>query len=146
LTSKTDNAQSVQDILRLSARKTVELLEQMDEAAAVTLTRERRAAPRAPYQPVSRLAVLLETEPLGQRSYLLAPRNLSRTGVSVIHGKMIYAGTACAVGLRAMDGQIVPVHGTVIWCRFVSGRAHEHGVEFADPIDLQEFLPGTEPD
>jgi len=146
LASKTDNAPAVQDILRLSARETVKLLEQMEAAATAEVSRERRHAPRAPYQPVSRLAVLLEGEPLGRRSYMLAPRNLSRTGVSLLHGKMIYPGTACAVGLRAMDGQTVPVHGKIIWCRYVSGRVHEQGVEFVDPIDLQEFVPDTEAD
>ena len=146
MASKTGNAQSIQDILRLSARETVELLKQMEVAATAKVPRERRQSPRAPYQSVSRLAVLLESEPLGRRSYMLAPRNLSRTGVSLLNGKMIYPGTACVVGLRAMDGQTVPVHGKIIWCRYVSGRVHEQGVEFVDPIDLQEFVPGTEVD
>lgn len=145
MASKTDNNLLTQDILRLSAKQTVELLEQMDEAATGEVSQERRHAPRVPYQPVSRLAVLLNGEPSGRRSCMLAPRNLSRTGISLLHGKFVYPGIACVVGLCAMDGQTVPVHGTVIWCRYVTGRVHEHGVEFTDPIDLPEFVPGAEP-
>ena len=145
MASKTDNTLAAQDLLRLSAKQTVELLEQMDEAATIEVRRERRRAPRVSYQPVSRLAVLLDGEPLGRRSCVLAPRNLSRTGISLLHGKMVYPGIACVVGLRATDGQTVPVHGKVIWCRYVTGRVHEHGVEFTDPIDLPEFVRDAEP-
>ncbi len=70
---------------------------------------------------------------------MVAPRNLSRTGVSLLHGKLIYPGTRCVVGLHSMDGQRVPIHGNIIWCRFVTGRVHEHGVKFTDQLDLKAF-------
>ena len=144
--SRTDNIREGQDILRLSALETAAVLKQMDDAATNTVTKERRGASRVAFQSVSRLAVLMEGEPMGRRTYMLAPRNLSRTGCSLLHGKFVYADTACVVGLCAIDAQAVPVHSKVIWCRYITGRVHELGIEFTDPIDLSEFVPGVEPD
>ena len=130
----------IHDILRLSAKQTAALLQQIDEQAHTAVSHERRRSPRRPYQTASRLCVLLENEQRGKRTHALAPRNLSRTGMSLLHGKFVYGGTNCVVGLRALDGQVVPVRGKVIWCRLVTGRVHELGVEFEEPIDLADFI------
>ncbi len=132
----------IQDILRLSARQTAEILEGMQRSKK-EVTEERRRSPRAPYKDVSRLCVLLENEQKGKRTYALIPRNLSRLGISLLHGKFVYGGTNCVVGLQAADGQVVPVRGKVIWCRLVTGRVHELGVQFEDPIDVEDFVEGA---
>ena len=147
MATKTDNIPEGQEILRLSVIETVEVLQRIDDAVTNdTVTKERRGESRVTFQPVSRIAVLMEGEPIGRRTYMLAPRNLSRSGCSLIHGKFVYPKTACVVGLCARDAQAVPVHSKVIWCRYITGRVHELGIEFTDPIDLSEFVPGVEPD
>ncbi len=130
----------IQDLLRLSARQTAEALQGMGQRAHGEVTEERRQTPRLPYQQFPRLNVLLENEHKGRRTYGLAPRNLSRAGISLLHGKFVYGGTNCIAGLRTLDGQITPVHGKVIWCRLVTGRVHELGVQFDEPIDIEQFV------
>ncbi len=112
----------------------------MDDLAGEPSGPERRKSPRASYQSVTRLAVLLENEQMGRRTYALAPRNLSCSGISILHGKFVYGGTGCVVGLQALDAQVVPVLAKVIWCRLIKGRVHELGVQFESPIELDEFV------
>ena len=49
-----------------------------------------------------------------------------------------------AGGLKALDGQLVPVRGKVMWCRLITGRIHEIGIQFEEPIDLADFVPPDE--
>ena len=130
----------IHDILRLSTKQAAEVLERMRPSKASVPKEERRLSPRVFYTEVSRLCALLEHERKGKRTYALIPRNLSSTGISLLHGKFVYGGTNCVVGLRALDGQVVPVRGKVIWCRLVTGRVHELGVRCEDPIDVEDFI------
>ena len=130
----------IQDILRLSVKQIAELRGLIDQRAHSDITRERRQAPRVPFRLSVRLGVLLENEPKGRRTYALAPRNISCTGISMLHGKFVYGGTNCVVGLPSLDGQVVPTRGKVIWCRLITGRVHELGIRFDGPIDLGEFV------
>jgi hypothetical protein len=67
--------------------------------------------------------------------------------MSLLHGKFVYDGTLCVAGLKALDGQLVPVRGKVMWCRLIAGRIHEIGIQFEEPIDLDDFVPaGEEPE
>lgn len=138
--TKSGRTREVQDILRLSAGETAQVLRFLDEQSRSSVTNDRRRSPRRPYTAHRRLAVILENELKGRRTYALIPRNLSRTGISLLHGKFVYGQTRCVVGLTALDGQIVPVHGRVAWCRLVTGRVHEIGVAFDEAIDVDEFV------
>ena len=130
----------IQDILRLSVNQIAELRGLIDQRAHRDIDRERRQERRVPFRPSVRVGVLLENEPKGRRTYALAPRNISCTGISLLHGKFVYGGTNCVVGLVALDAQVVPTRGKVIWCRLITGRVHELGVQFDEPIDVSEFV------
>ena len=130
----------IQDILRLSAKKIDELRGLIDQRAHDDISQERRQAPRVPFRLSVRLGVLLENEIKGRRTYALAPRNISRTGLSLLHGKFVYGGTNCVVGLPALDGQVIPARGRVIWCRLIAGRVHELGIRFDEPVEVGEFV------
>ncbi len=131
---------SPQDILRLSARQTAAILDWMDGRTRPWTGPERRKSPRAPYRLISRVGVLLENEPKGQRTFALAPRNLGRMGVSLLHGKFVYGGTNCIIVLHGRNGQVMPARGKVVWCRLVTGRIHELGVELEEPIELKSYV------
>ena len=130
----------IQDILRLSVKQIDELRGLIDQRAHDDISRERRQAPRVPFRLSVRLGVLLENEIKGRRTYALAPRNISRAGISLLHGKFVNGGTNCVVGLTALDGQVIPARGRVIWCRLIAGRVHELGIRFDEPIDMSEFV------
>ncbi len=129
----------VQNILRVSVREIAELLQRLNDGThAVRL--ERRRTPRVPYHGPARLCVLLENEPRGRRTYAPVPRNLAHGGISLLHGKFVYGGTNCMVGLHSLEGQIVPARGKVIWCRLITGHVHELGIQFDEPVELAEFV------
>ncbi len=140
MVTQTGTASKVRDILRLSPREAVEILDKIESVARSAVTNDRRKAPRVPFREVSRIAVMLESEQIGKRTYALLPRNISRQGISLLHGKFVYKSTGCVLGLGALDGQVVPIRGRVVWCRLISGRIHEIGTQFDEPIDLNDFV------
>jgi hypothetical protein len=144
---KPGSSTNVQDILRLKPQEAAEILRTIESSTKDSVGRERRKWPRVPYRAAPRVAVIIESEQLGKRTYALIPRNISRMGMSLLHGKFVYDGTPCVAGLKALDGQLVPVRGKVTWCRLIAGRIHEMGLQFEEPIDLDDFVPaGEEPE
>jgi hypothetical protein len=118
-TGKASSSTNVQDILRLKPQEAAEILEAIDAKTKDSVARERRKWPRVPYRAAPRVAVIIESERVGKRTYALIPRNISRVGMSLLHGKFVYDGTPCVAGLKALDGQLVPVRGKVTWCRLI---------------------------
>ena len=140
LKAKNGKTHEVKDILRISVREAAEVLDRIDRDAVRYSGQERRKASRQSCRGMSRSPVLLEGEPIGNRTYALYPRNISSLGMSLLHGKFVYDGTACVVGLQTLDGQVVPVRAHVVHCRLITGRIHELGVRFDEPIELADFL------
>jgi hypothetical protein len=143
-TGKATSSSKVQDILRIKPQEAAEILRSIDAGTRDAVGRERRKWPRVPYRATPRVAVIIENEQQGKRTYALIPRNISRMGLSLLHGKFVYDGTPCVAGLKALDGQLVPVRGKVMWCRLITGRIHEIGIRFEEPIELEDFVPGDE--
>lgn len=71
---------------------------------------------------------------------LVACRNISRGGISVLHSSFMYPGTRCAIVLRHPERGAVPVPGTVVRCTFRGGVVHEIGVKFDQPIDVRDVV------
>lgn len=131
------------ELLRLSPREAAKILNEIESQARKVVTEDRRKSPRVPYRDFARVAIMLENDEVGRRTFGMLPRNISRAGMSLLHGKFVYDGTACVLGLKTLDGQAVPVRGRVGWCRLITGRIHELGITFDDPIDLEDFVPTT---
>jgi len=78
--------------------------------------------------------------------HLVTTRNLSRGGLSVIHGREIAAGSACVLALETPGGGGVLCEASVEWCRAVEiGRggaapAFELGLRFESELDVTPFL------
>lgn len=69
-----------------------------------------------------------------------ACRNLSGSGIALLHSSYIHTGTACTVYLPRPTGEMVAVEGKVVRCRHVRGNVHECGVKFKNQIKLADFL------
>ena len=143
-TGKPRSSTNVQDILRLKPQEAAAILGAIEAKTKDPVARERRESPRVPCRAAPRVALIIESEQLGKRTYALIPRNISRMGMSLLHGKFVYDGTPCVAGVKALDGQLVPVRGKVEWCRLVTGRIHEIGIRFEEPIVLDDFVPSGE--
>lgn len=78
--------------------------------------------------------------------HLVTTRNLSRGGLSVIHGREVAVGSACVLALETPDGAGVLREASVEWCRAVEvGRggaapAFELGLRFEGTLDVTPFL------
>ncbi len=78
--------------------------------------------------------------------FLVGTRNLSRGGVSVLHGTHLDEGTTAVLALEAEDGFGTIVPATVAWCRRVGAVgyegvvAYEVGMKFTTPLRLETYL------
>lgn len=70
----------------------------------------------------------------------VACRNLSRGGMSVVHGSFIHPGSAVTMLLRSRENSMVPIRGTIVRCRHVRGMVHELGIKFDAPIETREYV------
>lgn len=73
----------------------------------------------------------------------LACRNLSRGGISLLHGGFLHAGSRCRVFLARSGGGSVEVRGEIKRCQHRRGTLHEIGVKFDRQINLREFVGGN---
>jgi len=80
-----------------------------------------------------------------EQRFLTCSRNLSATGLCVIHGGFVYDQTACTVTLSTLTGDLVSVRGRVVRCRLVRGALHELGISFDGAIDPRCFVSGYVP-
>jgi len=83
-------------------------------------------------------------QPGGTMSYILARAiNISTGGLGYFHGRFVYPESRCTVWLRHAAEGMVPIHGTIRWCKHFSGAVHLSGLEFDDNIDVFRYLPQT---
>lgn len=70
-----------------------------------------------------------------------ACRNLSATGMSLIHSSYVHVGSTCVIYLPKANGTLArPIEGKVVRCRHCKGRIHEIGVQFVTQVDFKELL------
>lgn len=74
-------------------------------------------------------------------AFPVACRNISCSGISVLHSAYIHPGTRCTAFLPHASGTgAVAARGEVVRCRHVRGMAHEVGICFDEPLDLRQVL------
>ena len=78
--------------------------------------------------------------------HLVTTRNLSRGGLSVIHGRELAVGGACVLALEVPEGPGILRAASIEWCRPVEvGRGgaapvFELGLRFEEGLDVTPFL------
>ena len=139
MTEETEKILDIQNLLRIDAKDATEILQQMEQETRPAEGKERRVA-RVRYQDIPRLAVRLEDEQTGRQLHAMIPRNISRMGMSLLHGQFVYNGTTCVVSLKTLGGELASVRGKVVRCQLVTGRVHELSIHFDEPIELADFV------
>lgn len=100
----------------------------------------KRTYARWPYR-VAAVSTTFRSGPTGQSStVILAARNLSKTGVSLLHRAYVHPGTECVVQLPRLDGGADMIEGRVMRCTHLSGVVHEIGVRFHGPVSVRKFI------
>lgn len=82
------------------------------------------------------------TQPGGSAAPVLhlAARNISSTGISLLHSAYVHTGQPCLVHLSQLSGTHTPLTGKVVRCRHVRGLIHEVGIQFASSINVRDYL------
>ncbi len=70
-------------------------------------------------------------------AFIVPTRNISRGGMSFLHGQMIHIDQPCSVDLATNDGTWLTIEGTVVRCRHVRRMIHEIGLKFTSLINLE---------
>jgi len=76
--------------------------------------------------------------------FLATIRDISRGGLSMLHGGFLHKDSRCDFIILAPDNSPPPpVTGFVIRCSHVKGSVHDIGIRFESPIPLDTILSGT---
>ena len=78
-----------------------------------------------------------------RREFKVAARNLSNSGLSLIHNAYVHPGMQCEVRVPISSrdpDEAQTIRGTIKRCQHIQGVVHEIGVVFEAPIDARQFL------
>ncbi len=70
----------------------------------------------------------------------VATRNLSNSGIAVLHNSFVHTGSGCAVTLEHQTMGKIKIEGEVTRCQHIGGTVHEIGIRFEQGIDTREYM------
>jgi len=116
------------------------ILAELDRQARTYHGVNRRQDNRMDYRPEDGVWVKL-THPTGLVvDLVVVPRDISRRGISFLHGSFVHIGTRCVLNLQSVSGEQINVSGSVLRCHYLTSGVHEVTVKFDGPISLNEVL------
>ncbi len=125
--------------LGLTKRDLEELLEELDALDTERPTSTKRKHTRRQYRQLSLDLQIIR--PGGSTSRIqVCTRNLSSTGISVLHCSYQHQGTRVIFALPGIDGKPVNIKGAIIRCSHRRGNIHELGILFDKPIDTKRII------
>lgn len=128
------------ETIKLSTREKKRLVEGVNaQSRSLGTTRKDQRQLRADFNIGEVIARIMLTNGMSILCSVI-PRNISTQGLSFFHGRYVHPGCATILNLPTLAGHTAEVPGKVVRCRHVNGVLHELGVEFADPIDVSEFV------
>ncbi len=126
------------DTLQLSNEQWAELSAKLEQPGAED--GGQRQHKRVPFRKLAQIAVAIQQPDQTWTKYIVRSRDLSSGGIGFIHGSFIHAGSRCRVILKETEGRASCIEGVVRRCELLQGRAHNVGVEFNEPIELDRFV------
>lgn len=128
---------SRQNTIGLAARELNPFLDDLDRTQGET--DKRRTFVRWPFRNAALPLKLIH--PGGNTVHLVvAARNLSCGGVSVLHNAYVYAGSRCTITLPHPTLGPTKVSGLVKRCIHRRGTIHELGIQFDKEINAKEYF------
>ena len=113
-----------------------EVLDELDKVR-MAAAHERRKFTRQTHRSMN--VVLIVKEAGGESAFMVATRNMSRGGTSILHRQMVYPGDRCRLVFPLPEGKRLLVSASIVRCRHVRGITHEIGVRFDRPITAGEM-------
>lgn len=118
----------------------VALLDDLDKRAAEDPGALARTARRYPY----RHDASVEIEEGERRSmHAVLTRDLSATGLGFLAQRFMHPGRECLAHLTTLTGQKTPMPGKIVFCRYLSAKLHQCGMQFEQPIAIGQFVACT---
>lgn len=140
LSCTVENQPEPLDTLRITPQQWRQMLAELEQRPEPKGKANRRRHERRPFMrsPQVRLKV---THPGGFVSdYLAWSRDISPSGIGLLHGTYLYEGSPVVVTLIAGESSTVPIQGVVTNCSLLSGRTHMVGIRFHEEIEVEPFL------
>jgi hypothetical protein len=134
--SQTPHKPKPPDTPRVSIELRNLFLDQLDQRTGSSPGPDRRRNERLPHRVHEGLVVTFSRTDGADAHYLVHPRNISRGGMGFLHEAYLQPETECRVSLYAVNEGTIEVSGRVVDCRRISGRLHEVGVAFSEPLNL----------
>lgn len=132
-------ATNTHELIRIPTRTLDHINEQLDQAASSNPDGKSRTLKRWDLR--DRRVVLTLIKDDGTTSHYLAyPRNLSAGGIGILHGAFVHLGMKCMVSIIDNANRSRNIRGKVVRCAHVSGRVHQVGVNFDEPVRVEDFL------
>lgn len=140
------NQVSVQG-LRINPQEQERIVQELQQAGLKVPAeiKNRRQHPRLPMPPT--LVVKFEvSQPGGTvQRFIVRGRNISNSGMSVLHGGFLHARTNCHIEIYNGQTPLVRIPAEVMHCRYVRSTAHEIGLRFGQLIDAEAILNCDDP-
>jgi CheY-like chemotaxis protein len=133
---------AAQRSLRADPQTVASWLDRLDRRIAPPTRLNLRRSERFAYRPPE-LMLELPQEEGGSTCHAVACRNISREGLGLLAGQLIYPQSACRITLVSPYGRRQTVAGRVARCRYLvgSGSLYEVGIDFDRPIDVAVLAP-----
>lgn len=132
------------DALRIADGALQQILDRLNRTGDDPVVSARRGKPRAAerhlFPDLTTLIMTLMDGDTPTDSFMVVPRNLSTSGMAVLHGSFVCPGKNCQIKLRNRAGKLATLNGMVVRCVLVSGRVHDLGIHFAKPISVGDFI------
>lgn len=129
--------------LSLSNRDCEQLISTLDLTSGSPAIGPSRSHVRHPYR-MADIPMWIEHPDGGRSLFLVYSRNLSRGGISFLHGGYLHTDSDCRIILRDLEMKPIALPGVVRHCRLISGSCHEIGVEFKEEINTAQLLVDVE--
>jgi hypothetical protein len=100
------------------------------------------------YMLPSSISVVGELEQPGgsPQRLVVSVRELSRGGLSLLHGGYLHVGTRCVFRFfDASKKQVAMAYAKVVRCQHVKGQIHDVGTKFDMPLEIEKMLGGVVP-
>jgi len=97
--------------------------------------------------PGAEVAMTLQSHGINEtHTWLTISRNVSATGISILHCGFVYPNTPCTLAIPTLWGEVEKIEARVKRCRLVQGRVHELGIEFDHHVDTRCFVANASTD
>ena len=125
--------------LGLNKRDLDELLDELDSVETERPSGTKRKHTRRQFRQVS-LDLQIIRQGGSTSRIQVCTRNLSSTGLSVLHSSYQHSGTRVQLSLPGIDGKPINVKGAIVRCIHRRANIHELGVLFDKPVDTKKVI------